>query len=384
MPSNRDVSDFLKYKLKWHSASECPSENTVRDLRMIGQTFIRNSRAMAAAQQAGVLYGRGTVFDEYSKLTLICQRAKSADHLAFLAEYYLETMKRNTPLGQKPDVAAKAAMSRRGGDLGQASLLRDAVQWLFKKNVSVAWSAHQGDSDIADIIEAMQRPSSFSAYFPDGCVPEKTRSILWKAPPSLKAAIRVAKELMSLSPAARQILVGLTTTPPAGGIDFAVHLFQPLCKQDFETFREHLTAENNDTQNTPGNGNTAAPGTASKIDAASTSEAPASAEGASASTESVHAEAQKRANDVIAGLLTIASPTSWTGAALTGVLKGKDISSHLGLSMAQGSRFLVRLSLTLFSGVRGMSVPAHSPSKFSYFAPRFIIGDESAIIGFVI
>jgi hypothetical protein len=253
-----------------------------------------------------------------------------------------------------------------------------------RKNVSVAWSAHQGDRDIADIIEAMQRPSSFSAYFPDGCVPEKTRSILWKAPPSLKAAIRVAKELMSLSPAARQILVGLTTTPPAGGIDFAVHLFN-RCSSRTSKLSVSISLRKTMTRRTlQGGGNNAAPGTATKIDAASTSKAPASAEGAFASTESVHAEAQKRANDVIAGLLTIASPTSWTGAALTGVLKGKDISNHLGLSMAQGSRFLVRLSQTLFSGVRGMSVPACPPSEISYVAPRFIIGDESAIIGFAI
>ena len=68
-------------RISWKDEQSIPKEATVRDLREIGKQFAKNTRCMKVVQEAECDYGRGTMFDEHTKVLVICQKTRGASDL---------------------------------------------------------------------------------------------------------------------------------------------------------------------------------------------------------------------------------------------------------------------------------------------------------------
>ncbi len=186
-PLHQEIAQFLKSQLRWHDEKQAPSEVVVRDLLLLTRTILKSDRAMRAIQEAEVLWGRNTLFDEYSKLTAIVNKSRGAEDLAFIVESLVSTMKQTTPPGSNPDVVSRATLSGRHGDIAVAQLSRDVLSWLLKQKPE-SWAKHNL------LLDKFLSPAGFDELFPT--TPEKSISnVLFAAPASLKAAVGLARDI---------------------------------------------------------------------------------------------------------------------------------------------------------------------------------------------
>ena len=84
---NTHVSEWLAAKVKWSDPKRCPSAATVGQLLQIASSLSHASKAQAAMALARAHFGRATLFDEYSKVLILCQRSTTSEDLDFLAEF---------------------------------------------------------------------------------------------------------------------------------------------------------------------------------------------------------------------------------------------------------------------------------------------------------
>ena len=96
----------------------------MRDLRILGEKLLTNPRALSAIEEAEALWGRNTIFVEYSKLLVIANRSRGADDVAFIVEYLVADMKRNTKCSSNPDVPSRVSLMGKPGDVAAAQLVR--------------------------------------------------------------------------------------------------------------------------------------------------------------------------------------------------------------------------------------------------------------------
>ncbi len=183
-----DVSAWLKAHIKFHDEKAVPSAHVCRDLHSLGTDFIKNRRAFAAYQEAETLWGRSTMFDEYSKLVILVQKSRSAEDLAFVCEWLLAVMKKTAPPPQVPENYTQVKLKDVGGPLCLAQAAKDAVTCLLKQNTPPTWAP------FAELLGQLSQPSRFLDLFPPGGkTPDSTVQLLAACPSSLKQAANILK-----------------------------------------------------------------------------------------------------------------------------------------------------------------------------------------------
>ena len=85
--TKEDVASWLRTNVRWSDTKRCPSANVVGILLTIGSALAGAPRARAAMALARAHVGRASLYDEYSKVAILCQRSNTPQELEFLVEY---------------------------------------------------------------------------------------------------------------------------------------------------------------------------------------------------------------------------------------------------------------------------------------------------------
>ena len=183
------VADWLGKNIKFHDQKAAPSSSTCKDLYQLQKHFLNNTRVHAAIVEAERLWGRETLFDQYSKLTILHQKSQNDDDQAFMVEWLLAEMKTTPPPGL-PENPTRQQLQAFGGPICMAQNIRQAVLCVLKpqsaKNVPPTWASH------GNFVEQLTKPSTFLTLFPpDGSTPEEIDEAPY--PKSLKQATTVLK-----------------------------------------------------------------------------------------------------------------------------------------------------------------------------------------------
>ena len=191
-----DVAAWLKSNIKFHDEKQIPSPNTCRDLHAVSSLFLKNKRAFAAYQEAETLWGRATLFDEYSKMVILTQKCRNPKDLAFIAEWLLADMKANCKSPSAvPDKVSQGRLKEIGGPICVAQATMDAVQWLITTDMPPTWALH------SDLLQELAQPSRFRELFPPGSqTPETTVKRLAACPGSIKELAKILKLVHESSP----------------------------------------------------------------------------------------------------------------------------------------------------------------------------------------
>ena len=96
------VSNWLAANISFPTEESKVGEGALAKLLLMGQHFLPNPRAMAAQQEAGILWGRNNIFDDYTKLRGIADLTRNGEELAFVCEWVVSKSKRNTKPGELP------------------------------------------------------------------------------------------------------------------------------------------------------------------------------------------------------------------------------------------------------------------------------------------
>ena len=109
---------------------------------ILNRQVLKNARVMDCIQGAEMLWGRDTLFDDYTKLTTLVKKSRSSDDLAFIVELIFVRMKLsvNVSGGQTPENPTRSSLQSKAGDVAQAQATRDAFMWL-KKFGGQTWAA---------------------------------------------------------------------------------------------------------------------------------------------------------------------------------------------------------------------------------------------------
>ena len=186
----QEVHDWLRTNIKFHDEKAIPSAHTCKDLYALATDFIKNRRAFAAYQEAEQLWGRSTMFDEYSKLIITCQKSRGEEDLAFIAEWLLADMKAHSLPPKVPDNPSQSKLKECGGPISVAQAARDALISLLQKDVPSTWAP------FAELLQKLAQPSRFLQMFPPGGqTPETTIKLVAACPPSLKQALTIMRRM---------------------------------------------------------------------------------------------------------------------------------------------------------------------------------------------
>ena len=95
---------------------------------------------MAACTRCELIWGRNTTFDDYTKLTLLVQRAAGPHDLAFMTEWVaLYHLQQETREACEP--LSKAEISSKCGQIATALVSKTAIAFL-KSSGPASWKKH--------------------------------------------------------------------------------------------------------------------------------------------------------------------------------------------------------------------------------------------------
>jgi hypothetical protein len=189
-----EVQVWLKKNIRFHDEKSIPSVHTCRGLYSIVTGFMQNQRAFAAYREAAQLYGRSTLFDDYSKLLIMKNRSRSTEDLAFIAEWLLVDMKANAQPPKMPDNPSQRALNQQGSPITVAQVTRDALMFLLQENVPLNWLP------FAELTKLLVQPRHLLEMFPPGGqTPETTVELLTACPSSLKQAAFLSSRIVNAS-----------------------------------------------------------------------------------------------------------------------------------------------------------------------------------------
>jgi len=157
---------------------------------------------MHATQEAELLWGRATQFDEYSKNETILTKCRGAEDISFVYEWIVMKLKRTTRANQAPTNATRKDLL--SYTLPVAKLVRDALGWVLKQGGPV-WK------DYKSLLDRIAQPAGYDAAFPTeevhgmtGGLPAATvaqqtkdfTELLMGAPRSLKMFVPMLVDMM--------------------------------------------------------------------------------------------------------------------------------------------------------------------------------------------
>jgi hypothetical protein len=305
-PTFEEVAKFMNEHIKWSDASQAPSSNNVRDFLKIAKEFDGNPGASAAVQAAQALYGRRTIFDEYSKLLVLCNRASTKQDLAWLCEWIYVGMKRQSG---EPDKASLAELKNKAGDVSIALVTRRIVHHLLDKFCP---------QDEARLLTMFKSPTQWDRTFPSQSTGAKgSRNSIQESLIAASKLIRKLSQFLNqlMDGAHKSQLKGLLASPPPGGVTVEKCLGLPGMKplvEEIET--EHAACSSQ-------------PDTASQVENAIEAESLAQdsigGEDDKDSKGKLLSDAAKLATDFMATRVVIMSPEADTQEALKLCLAGQ-------------------------------------------------------------
>jgi len=245
--THEEVSTWLCKHVRFHDPKQKPTANVVRDLMSLSRSLLKNQRVMTSIQECEMLWGRNTMFDEYSKLAALVHKSRSADDLGFMVEMIAFRMKASCGDTDLPENPSKASLQSKQGEASQAQLVRDALNFI-RKGSPASWKDHE------DLVKALFTPAGFQSMFPkpragetapnldsfgvdqtsqghgkEDITPEvlndaemvnqSTKTKLSRAPSSLRAVVTVLKLLYS-GPSWKRVATGHLLHPPVDGVQF--------------------------------------------------------------------------------------------------------------------------------------------------------------------
>ena len=199
---NQDISDWLHKNVTWSDVKRCPSSNTVGQLLTIGNALAEAPKAVAAMALARATFGRDTLFDEYSKVLILVQKASGPKELEFLVEFLVVKLFRGSEAWSQAELKGKA------GDTAFAIFVRKYADYLcgFLKDHGLAQNprAHA----------IFFSPMSWREEFPFLSVPD----LSWTMALSKPVLLALNHYRQVLNGDFNQDIKGLLGSPPAGGL----------------------------------------------------------------------------------------------------------------------------------------------------------------------
>ncbi len=318
-PSNAEVAEYLKENIKWGDPRNVPSEHVVDVLLTIGKHVLKNPRALHCIEHAEVLWGRSHLFDEYSKVKIICGRAHSPDELAWLVEGLFVSMKRATPADAFPDKLSQAELKNRVGELSMWKLTRDLVTWF--------WSTYPFPNH-PDIMAKLKSPLQWDRAFPAN-TGEVDFGWLATVPRPLSMAIDMMRDTFGHTGLVTSVLKGLLASPPAGPLDAWKNFFAVVFKETWEDFVKAY-AKITEKKAETGGETPAVDAAVATPDAMDTDDKL----GVVGEKDSIKSLAKNRAEELVSRWLTTLVPTVMVGTALADLVKAKNQVLALGTMLA--------------------------------------------------
>ena len=322
--TKEEIADFLGKSLKFHDETMKPGVNTVRDLLNLVKHVLPNKRVLTAIQDLEMVFGRSTLFDDYSKLNSIVNKSRSAEDLAFMIELLCARMKKATKADTKPDNPSRSSLVAKAGELANVQLTRDAIQWI-RNQACKTWAGHD------DLVKALLMPAQFVSMNGNATT---MAARLTGAPASVRCVVALLNGVYFSSSWAR-VASGVLNHPPSDGVDHE-KLFTSAFPDEWAAFTE--TLKDGDTPpacgGDPGtkDGNTPP---ACGGDPAQKGKTGQPAVGAD-KLEEVKVSAKERAKDMMCFNpgITFVVPEAWCAQSLETALNGQHAHGRLGRCVA--------------------------------------------------
>ncbi|CAE7561535.1 unnamed protein product, partial [Symbiodinium pilosum] len=197
---NADISAWLQQNIKWTDPKRCPSANTVGQLLGIGESLNAAPRAKATTQAIRASFGRDTLFDQHSKVLVLCQRSLCPAELEFVTEFLGMKMLRGAENVSASELKSKA------GDVSFALFAKRYGDFLLTQ--LKAWIS---DHPRGELI--FRSPWAFHKEFPLSEVAD----LSWMSGVPRPLSLAVAHFRQVLAGNFNQEIKGLLASPPAGG-----------------------------------------------------------------------------------------------------------------------------------------------------------------------
>ena len=140
-PTTDEICKWLNAHFKFSDEAQMPSERTVKSLQQLCSLYLTNSRCMAAYTRCELIWGRNTTFDDYTKLTLLVQRAAGPHDLAFMTEWVaLYHLQQETREACEP--LSKNEISSKPGLISTALVSKSAITFLKSMVPPESWKKH--------------------------------------------------------------------------------------------------------------------------------------------------------------------------------------------------------------------------------------------------
>ena len=141
-PTPQKLHEYMVSNMNWGDKGP-PSLDMVKHFLEMGKRFKENVLAYAAVEEAQSTYGRNTLFDEWSKVRIVTQRATLNKDLCWVCEYFLVLYHAQASLGDKSKVENHSTgdLKAKSGELSVCLITRKLVEHVINKVVPAGWGA---------------------------------------------------------------------------------------------------------------------------------------------------------------------------------------------------------------------------------------------------
>ena len=249
-PSTDEICKFLNARIRFSDEAQKPSERVVKELQKLCSSYMTNPRCMAAYTRCEMIWGRNTTFDDYTKLSLLVQRAAGPHDLAFMTEWVaLHHLQQETREACEP--LSKNEISSKPGLISTALVSKSAITFL-KSMAPASWKKHDIFAQICSPLgcfDCMMSPTG-------GPPPEHSRTdpvgetATWQeaqkklslAPPSLRICALIIKQIFTRDSKIRAGIRGLLGNG-CTTIDEFPSFFERNVSEEWKDFKGALLAE---------------------------------------------------------------------------------------------------------------------------------------------
>ena len=214
-PTPAAIADYLSQKIRWSDAKRVPSTATCQQLMTVGNILAKcSAEAKDILTFAEAKWGRGTLFEEYSKLLLIVQKTTNTKQLVFVFGGYMHRM---ASTGNSESFA-KSDLTSNCGSLAMWRFLHSYSLYLVRK-YGLRKDAPPGDSvpqdDLARLADLLESPWLWSQEVVLG----RGQNLFWtnRLPDWAKKLYDHWRLILSESGMWASVLKGFLSSPGAGG-----------------------------------------------------------------------------------------------------------------------------------------------------------------------
>ena len=210
-PTAADIATWLEKNIDWADSKRIPKPEKVTQCLTIGDMFEKCVGVKKVVDLAEVLFGRDNMFDEYSKLLLIVQRASIPKECQYVFEGLFAQMVRSN----NTDTPSKAELTHKAGPLHFWLFVQKYFQHLLQVFPFQDPDGNKATKQLQDRLRAvLQSPLQWLQEFPENPPPG---SLSWVGGLALYQQKLLDHALNVMSGTFNTALKGLLGSPPPGG-----------------------------------------------------------------------------------------------------------------------------------------------------------------------